>query len=220
MSAPSTSPRTPIDQTRDPHACRAMTPRAGDGDRSPRGYAEITMASRWPTSLDDGSQAVPDGPPQTPETQSVVRPTGMANTPSNRPGRRVAGVGPVRGCHGATDGADEGSEPDAAATPGAAVAAGAAAAQTGGTARRCAVHHHVSRGGRLALPETPSEEHPPMAPLSQVCEPVAIPRRGPSAAALAVGLFGLSFATALFTLSIFKLLSFFIMPSLFFDLLF
>ncbi len=38
--------------------------------------------------------------------------------------------------------------------------------------------------------------------------------------ALAVGLFGLSFSTALFTLSIFKLLSFFIMPSLFFDLLF
>jgi hypothetical protein len=37
---------------------------------------------------------------------------------------------------------------------------------------------------------------------------------------VAVGLFGLSFATALFTLSIFKLLSFFVMPSLFFDLLF
>jgi hypothetical protein len=37
---------------------------------------------------------------------------------------------------------------------------------------------------------------------------------------MAAGLFGLSFATALFTLSIFKLLSFFIMPSLFFDLLF
>ena len=39
-------------------------------------------------------------------------------------------------------------------------------------------------------------------------------------ASVAAGLFGLSFATALFTLSIFKLLSFFIMPSLFFDLLF
>jgi hypothetical protein len=39
-------------------------------------------------------------------------------------------------------------------------------------------------------------------------------------AAVAAGLFGLSFAAALFTLSIFKLLSFFIMPSLFFDLLF
>ena len=39
-------------------------------------------------------------------------------------------------------------------------------------------------------------------------------------AALAAGLFGLSFATALVTLSIFKLVSFFIMPSLFFDLLF
>jgi hypothetical protein len=38
--------------------------------------------------------------------------------------------------------------------------------------------------------------------------------------AIAVGLFGLSFGSALFTLSIFKLLSFFIMPSLFFDLLF
>jgi hypothetical protein len=37
---------------------------------------------------------------------------------------------------------------------------------------------------------------------------------------VSAGLFGLSFATALFTLSIFKLLSFFIMPSLFFDLLF
>jgi hypothetical protein len=37
---------------------------------------------------------------------------------------------------------------------------------------------------------------------------------------VAAGLFGLSFAAALFTLSIFKLLSFFIMPSLFFDLLF
>src|SRR3954449_12120833 len=45
-------------------------------------------------------------------------------------------------------------------------------------------------------------------------------RDGPSGAALAAGLFGLSFASALFTLSIFKLLSFFIMPSLFFDLLF
>jgi spermidine synthase len=42
----------------------------------------------------------------------------------------------------------------------------------------------------------------------------------PPVAALAAGLFGLSFAAALFTLSIFKLLSFFIMPSLFFDLLF
>ncbi|WP_165233512.1 hypothetical protein [Aquisphaera insulae] len=39
-------------------------------------------------------------------------------------------------------------------------------------------------------------------------------------AAIAAGLFGLSFGSALFTLSIFKLLSFFIMPSLFFDLLF
>jgi hypothetical protein len=39
-------------------------------------------------------------------------------------------------------------------------------------------------------------------------------------ATIAAGLFGLSFGTALFTLSIFKLLSFFIMPSLFFDLLF
>jgi hypothetical protein len=38
--------------------------------------------------------------------------------------------------------------------------------------------------------------------------------------AVAAGLFGLSFGTVLFTLSIFKLLSFFIMPSLFFDLLF
>ena len=38
--------------------------------------------------------------------------------------------------------------------------------------------------------------------------------------AVAIGLFGLSFATALFTLAIFKLLGFFIMPSLFFDLLF
>ena len=37
---------------------------------------------------------------------------------------------------------------------------------------------------------------------------------------VAAGLFGLSFATVLFTLTIFKLLSFFIMPSLFFDLLF
>ena len=37
---------------------------------------------------------------------------------------------------------------------------------------------------------------------------------------VAAGLFGLSFAAALFTLSIFRLLSFFIMPSLFFDLLF
>ena len=38
--------------------------------------------------------------------------------------------------------------------------------------------------------------------------------------AVAAGLFGLSFATVLFTLTIFKLLTFFIMPSLFFDLLF
>jgi hypothetical protein len=37
---------------------------------------------------------------------------------------------------------------------------------------------------------------------------------------VAVGLFVLSFAMALFTLSLFKLVSFFIMPSLFFDLLF
>lgn len=41
-----------------------------------------------------------------------------------------------------------------------------------------------------------------------------------STAAIASGLLGLSFGAALFTLSIFKLLSFFIMPSLFFDLLF
>lgn len=41
-----------------------------------------------------------------------------------------------------------------------------------------------------------------------------------SAVAVALGLFGLSFSTALFTLAIFKLLSFFVMPSLFFDLLF
>ena len=40
------------------------------------------------------------------------------------------------------------------------------------------------------------------------------------AAAMAAGLFALSFGTALFTLAIFKLLSFFVMPSLFFDLLF
>jgi hypothetical protein len=39
-------------------------------------------------------------------------------------------------------------------------------------------------------------------------------------AALAACLFGLSFSTVLFTLALFKLLSFFIMPSLFFDLLF
>ena len=37
---------------------------------------------------------------------------------------------------------------------------------------------------------------------------------------MAFCLFSLSFATVLFTLAIFKLLSFFIMPSLFFDLLF
>ena len=55
---------------------------------------------------------------------------------------------------------------------------------------------------------------------SQVSDPVTTPRRGDSVAALSAGLFSLSFATALFTLSIFKLLSFFIMPSLFFDLLF
>jgi SAM-dependent methyltransferase len=42
----------------------------------------------------------------------------------------------------------------------------------------------------------------------------------PPVALVAAGLFGLSFGAALFTLSIFKLLSFFIMPSLFFDLLF
>ncbi len=42
----------------------------------------------------------------------------------------------------------------------------------------------------------------------------------PSPLALAFCLFSLSFSTVLFTLSVFKLLSFFIMPSLFFDLLF
>jgi hypothetical protein len=47
-----------------------------------------------------------------------------------------------------------------------------------------------------------------------------VPERGSQLTLLAAGLFGLSFATALFTLSLFKLLSFFIMPSLFFDLLF
>ncbi len=41
-----------------------------------------------------------------------------------------------------------------------------------------------------------------------------------SPVALAFCLFSLSFSTVLFTLSVFKLLSFFIMPSLFFDLLF
>jgi hypothetical protein len=39
-------------------------------------------------------------------------------------------------------------------------------------------------------------------------------------AGVAAALFGISFSAALFTLSLFKLLSFFIMPSLFFDLLF
>ncbi len=59
-----------------------------------------------------------------------------------------------------------------------------------------------------------------MARLSRVSRPLATSEgRGPMVA-MAAGLFGLSFATALFTLSIFKLLSFFIMPSLFFDLLF
>ncbi len=43
---------------------------------------------------------------------------------------------------------------------------------------------------------------------------------GLSARAMTFCLFGLSFATVLFVLAIFKLLSFFIMPSLFFDLLF
>ena len=42
----------------------------------------------------------------------------------------------------------------------------------------------------------------------------------PRPAVLAVALLSLSFSTVLFTLAIFKLLSFFIMPSLFFDLLF
>src|SRR5688572_13990237 len=48
----------------------------------------------------------------------------------------------------------------------------------------------------------------------------AAPGREPSSTLLGVSLFLLSFATVLFTLAIWKLLSFFIMPSLFFDLLF
>jgi hypothetical protein len=59
-----------------------------------------------------------------------------------------------------------------------------------------------------------------MAPTSLARESVGSSMRLRPAAMVAVALFGLSFATALFTLSIFKLLSFFIMPSLFFDLLF
>ena len=48
----------------------------------------------------------------------------------------------------------------------------------------------------------------------------AAPGREPSSTLLGVSLLLLSFATVLFTLAIWKLLSFFIMPSLFFDLLF
>ncbi len=59
-----------------------------------------------------------------------------------------------------------------------------------------------------------------MAQSSLLRGPVGSPLRVRHVATVAAGLFGLSFATALFTLSIFKLLSFFIMPSLFFDLLF
>ena len=44
--------------------------------------------------------------------------------------------------------------------------------------------------------------------------------RRPGSWRMAAGLFGLSYGTALFALAMFKLLSFFIMPSLFFDMLF
>src|SRR5262245_46407067 len=47
-----------------------------------------------------------------------------------------------------------------------------------------------------------------------------LPEREVGPASLAVCLLSLSFSTVLFTLALFKLLSFFIMPSLFFDLLF
>jgi hypothetical protein len=50
--------------------------------------------------------------------------------------------------------------------------------------------------------------------------PAPVDEDRPAPAPLAAALFLLSTATVLFTLSIFKLLSFFIMPSLFFDLLF
>jgi len=53
-----------------------------------------------------------------------------------------------------------------------------------------------------------------------LCTSVAAYSPGKQATAIASGLFGLSFGSALFTLAIFKLLSFFVMPSLFFDLLF
>lgn len=51
-----------------------------------------------------------------------------------------------------------------------------------------------------------------------VCAPAA--RDAKQAGAFAIALFLLSFSTTLFTLAVFKLLTFFVMPSLFFDLLF
>ena len=59
-----------------------------------------------------------------------------------------------------------------------------------------------------------------MAQTSLVRGSVGSPLHVKEVVAVAIGLFCLSFATALFTLAIFKLLGFFIMPSLFFDLLF
>src|SRR5688572_24933031 len=59
---------------------------------------------------------------------------------------------------------------------------------------------------------------PPERPLP--VPPGAAAGPGVRPGALAACLFALSFSTVLFTLAVFKLLSFFIMPSLFFDLLF
>ena len=59
-----------------------------------------------------------------------------------------------------------------------------------------------------------------MTQIAEDRESVAAVGRVAEQATLAAGLFALSFATALFWLAIFKLISFFIMPSLFFDLLF
>lgn len=67
------------------------------------------------------------------------------------------------------------------------------------------------------LAAQPDIRSTPTSPVREVAAPPLLSR---SVATVGAALFGLSFATALFTLSIFKLLSFFIMPSLFFDLLF